>query len=109
MAAIEPNSELARIVGKQELPVNSSHHQSAGKIGDGLRVVAQCPADGIIEAIEGTNPDHFVLAVQWHPERSFDGDSRFEKFSQRSLKPLEVDLLVWRRVGFSRSDIRGTR
>jgi putative glutamine amidotransferase len=79
MATIEPNSELARIVGKQELPVNSSHHQSAGKIGDGLRVVAQCPADGIIEAIEGTNPDHFVLAVQWHPERSFDDDSPSQK------------------------------
>ncbi|OLE14121.1 MAG: hypothetical protein AUG89_03350 [Acidobacteria bacterium 13_1_20CM_4_56_7] len=30
--------------------------------------------DGIIEALEGTSPDHFVLAVQWHPERSFDDD-----------------------------------
>src|SRR6185312_8376619 len=79
MATIEPNSELAQIVGKQELPVNSSHHQSAEKIGDGLRVVAQCPADGIIEAIEGTSPDHFVLAVQWHPERSFDDDSPSQK------------------------------
>jgi putative glutamine amidotransferase len=74
MAAIEPNSELAQIVGKRELPVNSSHHQSADKIGDGLRIVARCPQDGIIEAIEGTSPDHFVLAVQWHPERSFDDD-----------------------------------
>jgi len=73
-ANIEPSSELAQVVGKEELPVNSSHHQSAGKIGDGLRIVARCPADGIIEAIEGTSPDHFVLAVQWHPERSFDDD-----------------------------------
>jgi putative glutamine amidotransferase len=29
----------------------------------------------VIEALEGTSPDHFVLAVQWHPERSFDEDS----------------------------------
>jgi putative glutamine amidotransferase len=72
--AIEPGSSLAEIVGKEQLPVNSSHHQSAEKIGDGLRIVARCPADGIIEAIEGTSPDHFVLAVQWHPERSFDDD-----------------------------------
>jgi putative glutamine amidotransferase len=57
------------------LPVNSSHHQSANKIGDGLRIVARCTADGIIEALEGTPPDHFVIAVQWHPERSVEEDA----------------------------------
>lgn len=56
------------------IPVNSSHHQSADLIGDGLRIVARCPDDGVIEALEGTSPEHFVLAVQWHPERSFDED-----------------------------------
>jgi putative glutamine amidotransferase len=56
------------------IPVNSSHHQSADSIGDGLRIVARCLDDGIIEALEGTAPDHFVLAVQWHPERSVDAD-----------------------------------
>ena len=56
------------------IPVNSSHHQSAELIGDGLRIVARCPDDGVIEALEGTSPEHFVLAVQWHPERSFDED-----------------------------------
>ena len=61
--------------GKIILPVNSSHHQSADLIGNGLRIVARCPDDGIIEALEGTSPDHFVLAVQWHPERSVDDDA----------------------------------
>jgi putative glutamine amidotransferase len=56
------------------LPVNSSHHQAAAAVGDGLRVVARSPQDGIIEALEGTSPDHFVLAVQWHPERSVEND-----------------------------------
>ena len=54
--------------------MNSSHRQSAEVIGDGLRAVARSPQDGIIEAVEGTSPDHFVLAVQWHPERSVDDD-----------------------------------
>ncbi len=56
------------------IPVNSSHHQSADAIGDGLRIVARCAEDGIIEALEGTSPDHFVVAVQWHPERSVEAD-----------------------------------
>ncbi len=65
---------LAPEADKLVIPVNSSHHQSAQTIGDGLRIVARCPDDGIIEALEGTSPDHFVLAVQWHPERSVDED-----------------------------------
>ena len=56
------------------VPVNSSHHQAADVIGDGLRVVARSPQDGVIEALEGTSADHFVLAVQWHPERSINED-----------------------------------
>jgi putative glutamine amidotransferase len=68
---IEPESRLAEIVGATKpVAVNSSHHQSADAVGDGLRVVARSPEDGIIEALEGTAPGHFVLAVQWHPERS---------------------------------------
>ena len=76
---IEPGSRLAEIVnghsrGPVVVPVNSSHHQAAERIGEGLRVVGRCTEDGIIEALEGTAPDHFVLAVQWHPERSVDDD-----------------------------------
>jgi len=71
---IEPGSQLAAIVGadrnRTAIAVNSSHHQSADVVGDGLRVVARSPQDGVIEALEGTLPGHFVLAVQWHPERS---------------------------------------
>jgi putative glutamine amidotransferase len=76
---IEPDSRLGEIVApstipgqgeKMNLPVNSSHHQSADVVGDGLRVTARSPRDGVIEALEGTDKDHFVVAVQWHPERS---------------------------------------
>lgn len=76
---IEPDSLLATASAgeavKQSIPVNSSHHQSAETVGDGLHVVARCPEDAIVEAIEGTQPGHFVLAVQWHPERRFEHDA----------------------------------
>jgi putative glutamine amidotransferase len=81
VVAMERDSKLAEVMNgnipeghKLVLPVNSSHHQSVGVIGTGLRISARCPDDGIIEALEGTDPDHFVLAVQWHPERSVDAD-----------------------------------
>lgn len=78
---VESGSRLAQIAqrsgnGGLLLAVNSSHHQAAQAAGKGLRVVARCPEDGIIEALEGTAPDHFVLAVQWHPERSTDAASQ---------------------------------
>lgn len=70
IAANKENAAKSQI----SLPVNSSHHQSADAIGEGLRIVSRCSDDGIIEALEGTAADHFVLAVQWHPERSVDQD-----------------------------------
>lgn len=83
-AGVDAQSRLGQIVagdGKRTesgstlaFPVNSSHHQSAASVGDGLRVVGRCPDDGIIEALEGMSADHFVIAVQWHPERSVDQD-----------------------------------
>ena len=56
------------------IPVNSSHHQAPDVLGDGLRLAAWCPDDGVKEAVEGTSPDHFVLGVQWHPERTCDSE-----------------------------------
>ena len=84
---IDPESKLAAILrsagalpkdGEPSISVNSSHHQAAEVIGDGLRLVAWCPEDQVKEAVEGTDADHFVLAVQWHPERTRDsaGSSR---------------------------------
>jgi putative glutamine amidotransferase len=61
--------------GFLRLPVNSSHHQAIGIPGDGLRVSARSPEDGVVEAVEGTPEGvggRFVLGVQWHPERTFE-------------------------------------
>lgn len=74
---IDPSSRLVSIVAREGriIPVNSSHHQAVDIVGDGLRIAARCPDDGIIEALEGTSLEHFVLAVQWHPERSLDDET----------------------------------
>jgi putative glutamine amidotransferase len=89
-ATIDSSSKLAGIVGAEILPVNSSHHQSAEQIGDGLKIVARSPKDGVVEAIEGTANDHFVLAVQWHPERSFDDDAASRKIFQALIDAARV-------------------
>jgi putative glutamine amidotransferase len=73
-AEIEPGSGLAELTGGTRITVNSSHHQGVATAGDALRVVARSPQDGIIEAVEGTIPGHWVLGVQWHPERSYAKD-----------------------------------
>jgi putative glutamine amidotransferase len=85
MADVAKESLLASLLSKDEaletkgflrLPVNSSHHQAVAAPGTGLRIVARCPEDGVIEAVEGeydpADPlnSWFVLGVQWHPERS---------------------------------------
>lgn len=63
---IEPQSQLAGILGRSSAPVNSLHHQGLKLLAPGLRASAYAP-DGLVEACE--IPSHrFGLAVQWHPE-----------------------------------------
>lgn len=70
--ALAAGSRLAGWAGgATEIRVNSTHHQSLDAVGGGLRVVARAP-DGVIEAVEGDFPDHFVIGVQWHPERIWE-------------------------------------
>lgn len=63
---IRAGTRLHGIVGTTELAVNSAHHQSAGRVGEGVVVSAEAP-DGVIEAIEDPRPP-FCIGVQWHPE-----------------------------------------
>jgi putative glutamine amidotransferase len=72
---IGSDPDLASITEPAAVVVNSSHHQAVGVPGDGVRVVARCSEDGVIEALEGSSDQHFVLGVQWHPERSFDASA----------------------------------
>jgi putative glutamine amidotransferase len=72
---IVSGSHLEKVVaprgGRFDEAVNSSHHQALRRIGDRLQVAAISPEDQVIEAVELISTDHFVLGVQWHPERTF--------------------------------------
>ncbi len=80
---IEEGSRLSAIVPALEadnteeggIEVNSSHHQAIRQPGDALRVTAISPGDGVIEAVELDAPHHFVVGVQWHPERTYEQSS----------------------------------
>lgn len=65
---VEPESLLAQLGGAGEHQVNTSHHQALERVPAALRITARAP-DGVIEAVETTDPDRFLVGVQWHPER----------------------------------------
>ena len=70
---IVAGSRLEKLIPPPRLPVfvNSSHHQAVKVAGDNLRVTATSPEDDVIEAVELNSEDHFVVGVQWHPERTY--------------------------------------
>jgi putative glutamine amidotransferase len=70
---LEP-TEAPSVDGYLRLPINTSHHQSVAIPGEGLRIVARCPDDGVVEAVENDPAltEQFLIGVQWHPERSYD-------------------------------------
>jgi putative glutamine amidotransferase len=75
---VDPTSWLHGIVGIGEGIVNSFHHQSVDRVAGGLVVAALSP-DGVVEALERTDPRNksFLCLVQWHPERMMDQQSVF--------------------------------
>lgn len=85
--SIEPGSLIAQAVGTSRCTVNSFHHQSVKRVADGMRVTARSP-DGIVEGLESTLNDWWVMAVQWHPEEMTDSlepwdRSLFKAFARR--------------------------
>jgi putative glutamine amidotransferase len=63
---IKPDTLLHKIVGKDEIPVNSAHHQAVAKTGKDV-IINAVASDGVIEGIEYT-AHPFCLGVEWHPE-----------------------------------------
>jgi putative glutamine amidotransferase len=91
---IKPGSRLAGLLPRgegEEAKVNSSHHQAIRVPGDNLTVSAVSPKDGVIEAVELDSPEHFVLAVQWHPERTYESSA----FSRAIFGAFVHAAVVW--------------
>jgi putative glutamine amidotransferase len=69
-------SRLAVILGEPaDLQVNSYHHQAvtAERLAPGLRASATAPhphVGELVEAVEATDPDRWLIGVQCHPERT---------------------------------------
>lgn len=74
---VAENSLLGSVNGDAQAKVNSSHHQAIKNVGKNLEAIAWAN-DGVIEGIQDTRKDRFVLGVQWHPELSWS----FDKFSR---------------------------
>jgi putative glutamine amidotransferase len=71
---VDVESQLARLITNESaVKVNSHHHQAIGLVGNNLKATAWAK-DGVIECIEDTRTERFVLGVQWHPELSWKTD-----------------------------------
>jgi putative glutamine amidotransferase len=76
---IAQDSLLFRIIGKETMEVNSSHHQSVKVPGRNFKITAYSE-DGVVECIE--NPGHrFALGIQWHPEVIHERPEQLSLFS----------------------------
>jgi putative glutamine amidotransferase len=70
---IDANGGLYKLIGGVSGEVNSAHHQSADRVGNGL-VTNAFSIDGVIEGLEWSDPSSkpYLGLVQWHPERMRD-------------------------------------
>ena len=88
---IEKDSILYGLFGKDELMVNSFHHQAIKEPAPCLKVTAMSE-DGIIEAVE-SNEMKSILGVQWHPEGFWESGE---------MKPI-FDWFVGEAMSFSKA------
>jgi putative glutamine amidotransferase len=64
---VAAGSRLGGIVGSTAIATNSFHHQSVARLASGLSTSATSE-DGVVEAVESTDPGWWAVGVQWHPE-----------------------------------------
>lgn len=83
---IAPGSFLD-MLNLQNQEIVSVHHQGIKDLGTGLNIEAYSDEDNLVESFSKIDDDHFILAVQWHPElhtednkNLMDGNALFQSF-----------------------------
>ena len=74
-------SELAQ---SETALVNSHHHQAIDEVGRDL-VATAWASDGLVEAVEDSRLERFVLGVQWHPELGWQSDDLSQALFNRFI------------------------
>ena len=75
---VDRGTRLHELLGKDQVEVNSFHHQATDRLGRDLVATAHAP-DGVIEGLE--LPGHpFAIGVQWHAECLVDRDDHLRLF-----------------------------
>lgn len=82
---VTKGSMLNRIMGTEELMVNSFHHQAV-KDPSPLVTVTALSEDGVVEAYEWTGKGRWLLAVQFHPEMLLRGDDNWLRLFKAFVK-----------------------
>lgn len=78
---IVPGTPLSAWLGKEQIGVNSYHHQAVRQLGAGLKPMAWSE-DGLVEAVYMPTRK-FVAAVQWHPEFNFRKEESYRILFKR--------------------------
>ena len=75
--ALQKDTPLYNILGKEQIGVNSYHHQAIKELSPNFQAMA-VSEDGLIESI--CMPSRkFIVGVQWHPEFSYEVDENSRK------------------------------
>ena len=95
--SVDPGSRMEKILGTQEVWVNSLHHQAIKAPGKGVRITGHA-SDGIPELLEVTGY-RFVMATQCHPEEIYSKEEPafaclFSAFVQASSSPIAEEIVA---------------
>jgi len=86
---VDGSSRVAKVMGTDELKVNSFHHQAIKGLARGLVAVA-CSPDGVTEAVEsGDLSKRWMIGVQWHAEAMRDAGPEHQKLFEAQVSAAE--------------------
>lgn len=86
---MEKKSPLYELLKKDQIGVNSYHHQGIKTLGKDLDSMAYAP-DGLIEAI-CSKTKRFIWGIQWHPEFLYTSDENSMKIFDAFVEAIQMD------------------